>query len=75
MYVAHEARGRGVGRALLLAAIERARALSGVEQIHLAVTTHNSAARALYVSVGFVAYGMARSRIHSNLVTSLSTRT
>ncbi|HEX8032964.1 MAG TPA: GNAT family N-acetyltransferase [Ktedonobacterales bacterium] len=57
MYVAPEARGHGAGRALLAAAIERGRALAGVEQIHLAVTTRNLAARALYVSVGFVVYG------------------
>lgn len=57
MYVAPEARGRGVGRALLLAAIARARAMPGVEQIHLGVVTTNTAARALYASVGFSTYG------------------
>ncbi|MGZ3584729.1 MAG: N-acetyltransferase family protein [Ktedonobacterales bacterium] len=57
MYVAPEARGRGVGRALLLAAIERARAVPGVEQIHLAVVTRNAAAHALYAAAGFVVYG------------------
>ena len=57
MYVTPEARGRGLGRALLLAAIERARATPGVEQAHLGVVTTNTAARALYASVGFEAYG------------------
>lgn len=57
MYVAPEGRRRGVGRALLLSAIERARAQQGVEQIHLAVVTRNSAARALYIAAGFVVYG------------------
>lgn len=57
MYVAPEGRGRGVGRALLLAAIERARAQAGVEQIHLAVVTRNRAAHALYASAGFAIYG------------------
>jgi ribosomal protein S18 acetylase RimI-like enzyme len=57
MYVAPEARGQAVGRALLLAAIERARAMPGVEQIHLGVVTSNVAARALYTSAGFVTYG------------------
>lgn len=57
MYVAPERRGHGIGRALLHSAIERARAQSGMEQIHLAVTTRNSAARALYIAVGFVVYG------------------
>ncbi|MGH2484533.1 MAG: GNAT family N-acetyltransferase [Ktedonobacterales bacterium] len=57
MYVAPEVRGRGVGRALLLAAIERARAMPGVEQIHLGVVARMTAARALYRSQGFVVYG------------------
>ena len=57
MYVAPEGRGHGNGRSLLLSAVERARAQAGVEQIHLAVATRNSAARALYVAVGFVVYG------------------
>ena len=57
MYVAPEARGKGLGRALLLAAIERARAMADVEQIHLGVVTRNTAARALYRSVGFAVYG------------------
>ncbi len=57
MYVAPEGRGRGVGRALLLSAVERARAQPGVEQIHLSVVTGNVAARALYAAVGFVVYG------------------
>lgn len=57
MYVAPEARGRGVGRALLLAAIDRARAMPGLEQIQLGVVTRNTAARALYLSLGFVVYG------------------
>lgn len=57
MYVAPEGRGRGIGRALLLGAIERARAQVGLEQIHLAVVTRKSAARALYASAGFAVYG------------------
>ena len=57
MYITPEARGKGLGRALLLAAIERARRMPGVEQIHLGVVTRNTAARALYLSVGFVVYG------------------
>jgi ribosomal protein S18 acetylase RimI-like enzyme len=57
MYVAPEGRGQGLGRALLLAAIERARATPGVEQVHLGVVTTNTVARALYASVGFSTYG------------------
>lgn len=58
MYVTPEARGRGLGRALLLAAIEQARATPGVEQVHLGVVSRMAAARALYASLGFIAYGM-----------------
>jgi ribosomal protein S18 acetylase RimI-like enzyme len=57
MYVAPEARGRGVGRALVEAAIARARAWPGVVQIHLEVAVHNDAARALYDSLGFGVIG------------------
>jgi len=60
MYVAPEARGQGVGRALMTDALTRAAALPGLEQIHLGVVTTNAAARALYRSLGFSAYGTER---------------
>jgi len=53
MYVPPESRGRGVGRALLEEAIDRARAITGVEDLILAVTGGNEQARALYLKVGF----------------------
>jgi RimJ/RimL family protein N-acetyltransferase len=53
MYVVPDQRGKGLGRRLLLAALERARAWPEVEQVWLDVTTGNIAARALYVSCGF----------------------
>jgi ribosomal protein S18 acetylase RimI-like enzyme len=58
MYVASEARGRGIGRALLQEALARAAALPGLEQIHLDVVTTNRAAVALYRSFGFQTYGI-----------------
>ena len=58
MYVAPEARGQGVGRALVEALIARVRALDGVEQLILAVTASNTAARALYRALGFTVYGL-----------------
>ncbi|HZS02139.1 MAG TPA: GNAT family N-acetyltransferase [Chloroflexota bacterium] len=58
MYVAAEVRGRGVGRALLVAACARARQIDGLEQLHLAVVTTNAPARHLYRSLGFQAYGL-----------------
>jgi ribosomal protein S18 acetylase RimI-like enzyme len=60
MYVAPEARGRGIGRALLAGVIAQARAWPGVEQLQLGVMTENEAARALYRSMGFEVFGLER---------------
>jgi ribosomal protein S18 acetylase RimI-like enzyme len=59
MYVAPEARKRGIGRALLDAAIARLRA-AGVEQLHLTVSTKADSARRLYRHVGFALIGTLR---------------
>ncbi|WP_328668676.1 GNAT family N-acetyltransferase [Streptomyces sp. NBC_00328] len=55
--VADEARGAGVGRALLRAAGEEARR-QGARRITLRVLGHNTPARALYESEGFVVEGV-----------------
>ncbi len=60
MYVVPEGRSRGVGRRLLLAAIERARAWPDLAQVWLSVATHNQPARALYRSCGFEVFGLER---------------
>ena len=60
MYVAPEVRGKGIGRALMSAALERAEKLAGLEQVLLAVVTTNDAARRLYLSLGFQPYGIER---------------
>ncbi|MFC7366419.1 MULTISPECIES: GNAT family N-acetyltransferase [Bhargavaea] len=57
MYVAPEARGRGMAKSLLEELIRRARETDGLEQIHLAVVTDNGPARKLYTSLGFKVYG------------------
>jgi ribosomal protein S18 acetylase RimI-like enzyme len=57
MFVSPEARGRGVGGALLDAALAGAAAWEGVEQVTLTVVTEKVAARALYVSRGFRSFG------------------
>jgi ribosomal protein S18 acetylase RimI-like enzyme len=54
MYVAPEARGLGVGRKLVQAVLEHAQ--GKVEQVQLAVTAENPAARALYEAMGFEVY-------------------
>ena len=56
MYVAPEARGRHVGRALLDEIVRRARTLPGLEEVVLAVTVGNEPARRLYLAAGFVPY-------------------
>lgn len=57
MYVAQSSAGAGVGRALLQAAIRRARELPGVEKVNLTVAAHNARAIGLYESVGFRSFG------------------
>ena len=56
MAVVREWRGRGVGSALLAAAIESARA-RGLHKVSLEVFAHNGAATALYRKFGFVEEG------------------
>ena len=57
VYVAPEARGRGLARRLVAEAIVHARALPDLEQIHLMVGERSLGARAIYASLGFVPYG------------------
>ena len=57
MYVTPEARGRGLGKALLQEALRRIRAISGLKQVLLGVVTTQSSARRLYESLGFKVYG------------------
>jgi ribosomal protein S18 acetylase RimI-like enzyme len=57
MYVIPEARGQGVGKKLMEAVLEEADAMLGVEQVLLTVTSHNDAAKRLYVSTGFKVWG------------------
>lgn len=58
VYVAPEARGQGLGRRMLDAAIAALRAVPGIEQVHLSVSTATQAARKLYASAGFIGWGM-----------------
>jgi RimJ/RimL family protein N-acetyltransferase len=57
MYVAPGQRHRGVGAALVRAAIDHARTLPGVSWVHLEVTSAAPAARRLYERAGFEAWG------------------
>lgn len=58
MYVAPEHRGKGIGKALMKAAIAQASAIDGLEQISLSVVTTNLAARSAYLSLGFAVFGL-----------------
>lgn len=57
VYVIDPWRGRGVGRALMAGLIERAKGQPELRQIILAVAVPQTAARRLYESLGFVAFG------------------
>ena len=57
MFVAADRRGRGVGTALVAAAIEWARA-NGMHKLTLGVFPHNEAGIALYRKFGFVDEGL-----------------
>lgn len=57
VYVEPEYRGHGLGRAVMAAAIEVARAWSGVDYVDLGVSENAPAARALYESLGFEVWG------------------
>jgi ribosomal protein S18 acetylase RimI-like enzyme len=53
LYVAHEARGAGLGRALVRAAIDHARALGYAEMLLVAIEGSADIARGIYRGLGF----------------------
>ena len=57
MYVVPECARRGIGRTLIDAQIERARALHGLDSLVLTVSAGNDGARRLYERAGFVVVG------------------
>jgi ribosomal protein S18 acetylase RimI-like enzyme len=58
VFVAPAARGRGVGKSLMLAAIKRAKAIPGLEIILLTVSVDQPSPRRLYESLGFRSIGI-----------------
>ncbi|MBV9230802.1 MAG: GNAT family N-acetyltransferase [Chloroflexi bacterium] len=60
MYVPRELREKGIGKALLQAAIAYAKTLPGLEQINLSVVLTSTQARQLFLSLGFQTYGLER---------------
>lgn len=57
MYVSPDMRGLGIGKALIIEAINKAKELQGVEQIYLTVVTTNKSAKKLYSLLGFEIFG------------------
>jgi RimJ/RimL family protein N-acetyltransferase len=60
MYVADSARRKGLGRALLIALLDRVRQIPDLEEVQLSVAVSQDAARRLYTSLGFKSYGLER---------------
>jgi len=58
VYVRASCRGQGMGRALMVALLEKIKACLGVEQVTLTVISGQEPARALYRSLGFETYGL-----------------
>lgn len=57
VYVKPEQRGQGIGRALMLELLQRARLQPGLEQVTLTVADGQDAARRLYLGLGFEVSG------------------
>jgi ribosomal protein S18 acetylase RimI-like enzyme len=60
VYVNAKVRGQGISRNLMTVLLNRARTIQGVEQVMLGVTTTQTAAAALYRSLGFQSFGLER---------------
>ena len=65
MYVRPDQQGKGLGTALLAAAVAHARTLAHVQVLNLTVTEGNTAALALYERAGFQAFGTEPMAIHT----------
>ena len=57
VYVAPHQRGQGIAQAMLAEALQFAQQQAGLLQIHLGVTTTNTAALRMYEAAGFRIYG------------------
>ncbi len=63
MYVASSNAGKGIGRALLRAAIVEARKNQGLERLNLTVVASNERAKNLYKSEGFISFSLEKQAI------------
>ncbi|OPA73770.1 GNAT family N-acetyltransferase [Paenibacillus selenitireducens] len=63
MYVDMEQRRQGIGKMLMLQAINKAKTMDGIERIYLSVISNNEPAQKLYHSLGFETYGRDRNAL------------
>jgi ribosomal protein S18 acetylase RimI-like enzyme len=63
VYVRANCRRQGIGRALFSALLEKIKALPGLEQVILTVSSCQVAARTLYRSLGFETFGVERAAL------------
>ncbi|MEH7115935.1 GNAT family N-acetyltransferase [Neobacillus vireti] len=63
MYVSPSKRGKGLGKALMTAAIQQAKAMKGIEKINLNVTATNQRAKQLYAKLGFQEFGLEKNAL------------
>lgn len=63
MYVTPKKQGFGVGKALMTAAINKAKSLKTIEKINLSVMASNEKAKQLYSKLGFQVYGFEENAV------------
>ena len=66
MYVAPEARGKGLGKSLMIELMKEAKNCDGLEQLNLTVVSENNLAKKLYKSLGFEVYGIEKKALKFN---------
>ncbi|WP_342429687.1 GNAT family N-acetyltransferase [Neobacillus sp. FSL H8-0543] len=66
MYVTPKKQGLGVGEALLIEALNKARTIEAIEKINLAVMASNQKAKKLYEKLGFQTYGLEEKAMKIN---------
>jgi len=60
VYVKANCRGRGIGRLLFSALLQKIKTLPSLEQVNLTVSSRQVAAKTLYHSLGFETFGLER---------------
>ena len=66
MYVTPKRRGGGLGKALLLEAINKAKSIGGIEKLNLSVVSTNENAKQLYSTMGFKVFGREEKALKIN---------